>query len=591
MGKREDKAFFSKEAKTLSNLGWREYSTGSSGEKTFGFGSWNQFKKDRVDGNTTNGGSTPWKNALLIFVKIPLRTRVNGNVRQICKAFYDRKKRSYVVLKNETGKLRFFDGQNNTDIAASDVSDVVEWIEKDLAGIATVRKFRTGIQYFPMQKVFYGAPGTGKSYKINRLAGRAARESSFKTFMAGSPQIKQSSEGDYISYYKNLYEAKRVCLFDYDCVIDEESKKKYNAQDPHWGTVITAYNKFLEQQSSLSLKGNVLRTTFHPDYDYAQFIGCYKPQMIGEKVRYSFIPQIFARAYTLAWRLYLNCNEESSCESQVYLVIEEINRGNCAQIFGDIFQLLDREENGFSKYSIDADYDFATWLQKESCLKDAVVWKKYLSCVKMFSQSIGESGRVMLSLPPNLNILASMNTSDQSLFPMDSAFKRRFDWEYVPIRYRKNEVPIEEQTSWNADKLEIELYPRGYEPIEHETLYENPRWTVFLEKINKDIREKTFSEDKQMGEFFVKAQDVGDRKIIDFNTFRSKVLFYLWDSVYKDYLDSKSFFNPEDDEAKVIYFQDLFKNDDEAARTIIRMIQYLDKDKDGNELNEILIKR
>jgi AAA domain (dynein-related subfamily). len=100
------------------------------------------------------------------------------------------------------------------------------------------------------------------------------------------------------------------------------------------------------------------RTTFHPDYDYAQFVGAYKPKKEGDAITYSFVPQVFAKAYAAAWKQYFGTGNKSTTENQVYLVIEEINRGNCAQIFGDIFQLLDRDSNGFSQYAIDADCDF-----------------------------------------------------------------------------------------------------------------------------------------------------------------------------------------------------------------------------------------
>jgi hypothetical protein len=271
------------------------------------------------------------------------------------------------------------------------------------------------------------------------------------------------------------------------------------------------------------------RTTFHPDYDYAQFVGAYKPKKEGNGITYSFVPQVFAKAYAAAWRLQLS----DETNKNVFLVIEEINRGNCAQIFGDIFQLLDRDDDGFSQYSIDADCDFVEWLEiDEKGLKS--VWDKYKEVV----------GEGKLKLPPNLNILATMNTSDQSLFPMDSAFKRRFDWEYIPIKYEKDDDCGED---WSADKFEIVIDNSKY------------IWLDFLKKVNDDVYKSTRSEDKQMGEFFVKPKR---DNLISFDDFRSKVLFYLWDAVYKDETERKLVFHFEyvdgSDKIDEVTFQSLF---------------------------------
>lgn len=296
----------------------------------------------------------------------------------------------------------------------------------------------------------------------------------------------------------------------------------------------------------------VFRTTFHPDYDYAQFVGAYKPKKEGDAITYSFVPQVFAKAYAAAWKLYLQRDSRDSIgvsphqndsgkDIQVYLVIEEINRGNCAQIFGDIFQLLDRDGEGFSQYSIDADCDFAEWLEKNSVLSEESVWSAY-------EEKVGDG---KLKLPPNLNILATMNTSDQSLFPMDSAFKRRFDWEYVPIKYAKDSDCGDD---WKADEFKI---------IIGDSMY---MWLDFLKKVNADIDETTHSEDKQMGEFFIKPKS--DDLKITFNEFRSKVLFYLWDSVYKDETERQAVFHfpygDGDGKINSVTFQSLFGKDAEA---------------------------
>ena len=244
-------------------------------------------------------------------------------------------------------------------------------------------------------------------------------------------------------------------------------------------------------------KENIFRTTFHPDYDYASFVGCYKPEMEEGEVKYAFTPQVFTKAYVHAWE---HPNEK------VYLVIEEINRGNCAQIFGDLFQLLDRKEDGTFCYPIRADKDLADYLQ-HVLNGDA---KRGI-----------EGGN--LCLPPNLHIIATMNTSDQSLFPMDSAFKRRWDWEYIPINY-SDEV--------KSGQFVITINDKNY------------KWVTFLKAVNRHIRDLTHSEDKQMGNFFVKNS-------IEKEAFKSKVMAYLWHEVCKDeYGTQGNFFRSYEEEKK-----------------------------------------
>lgn len=242
---------------------------------------------------------------------------------------------------------------------------------------------------------------------------------------------------------------------------------------------------------------NIFRTTFHPDYDYASFVGCYKPEMEEGEIKYAFTPQVFTNAYVRAWT---HPNEK------VYLVIEEINRGNCAQIFGDLFQLLDRKDDGTSYYYIRADKDLADYLQ-HALSGDA---KRGI-----------EGGN--LCLPPNLHIIATMNTSDQSLFPMDSAFKRRWDWEYIPINY-SDEV--------KSGQFVITINDKNY------------KWVTFLKAVNRHIRDLTHSEDKQMGNFFVKNS-------IEKEAFKSKVMAYLWHEVCKDeYGTQGNFFRSYEEEKK-----------------------------------------
>lgn len=285
---------------------------------------------------------------------------------------------------------------------------------------------------------------------------------------------------------------------------------------------------------------NIFRTTFHPDSDYSTFVGAYKPTMrkqyrydacgivkysdeddlagmkkgepiVERIIEYSFVPQSFLNAYMQAYR---------KPEEKVYLIIEEINRGNCAQIFGDLFQLLDRDKNGVSEYAIKADADLRTFLEDElgkdnSGIKD------------------GE-----LRLPSNLYIYATMNTSDQSLFPIDSAFKRRWDWEYEPIKYK------------NIDWV-IDIQGLKY------------RWCDFQREVNNLILKDTGSEDKMLGDYFVNPSAT----VISYDLFRNKILFYLWNDVCKDG-DADIFPTDEDFSFSKLY-------DEDSRRYIVSMMDKL----------------
>lgn len=321
---------------------------------------------------------------------------------------------------------------------------------------------------------------------------------------------------------------------------------------------------------------NSVRTTFHPDSDYASFVGAYKPTMapmpvhafVGttvhhaknsenkeayeKKIVYKYVPQAFLKAYVEAWKRY-----SAGKDNPYYLVIEEINRGNCAQIFGDLFQLLDRNNMGCSSYAISADEDIAQFLREDERgfgklteeQKNAIasfVLKKDSEVEEKIGPEILNGSKLLL--PPNLRIWATMNTSDQSLFPIDSAFKRRWNWEYMPIEYDPVDKHTKEPIRW---KLEIcgKIY----------------YWGQFLEFINPKILKLTLSEDKQMGYFFAKPDKKGsDGKLdtISQKVFVNKVLFYLWTDVLKDYdLTEEPFVYENDDKSKTPFrFTDFFSS-------------------------------
>lgn len=298
----------------------------------------------------------------------------------------------------------------------------------------------------------------------------------------------------------------------------------------------------------------VIRTTFHPDSDYSTFVGAYKPTSIevpvrdvtgkviienGQKVTenrivYEFVEQAFLQAYIKAWDAYAKAAEGEKAEEQ-YLVIEEINRGNCAQIFGDLFQLLDRNGCGFSDYPIQADKDMRKQLGKAFSGKTIANAERINNIYGKDIVSKVLSGDILL-LPDNLYIWATMNTSDQSLFPIDSAFKRRWDWKYMPIcEGKENGVSL----GWRI-KVNGKLYD----------------WWQFVEKINAEINEQTKSEDKKLGYFFCKAQD----GVVKAETFVSKVIFYLWNDVFKDQAFGSDIFRDGEEELTFNSFYDVGTN-------------------------------
>ena len=343
----------------------------------------------------------------------------------------------------------------------------------------------------PLQQIFYGAPGTGKSHRIKEI-------------------IKEHG-------------------------IDE--------------------------------KEQVIRTTFHPDSDYSTFVGCYKPimksvpqtyvvegnekpvmadkdnQATKEEVVYDYTPQAFVQAYTKAW----------TTDKPVILVIEEINRGNCAQIFGDIFQLLDRGKDNVSEYEIKPDKALENYL------------REYFAAFEDVDEQI-KSGRIM-KLPSNLYIWATMNTSDQSLFPIDSAFKRRWEWKYIKIAwpYKKNEDGSF-KTDENGEKVHFNYSIEG-----------GHDWWKFLQQINAIIDKMTNSADKQLGYFFAKAKD----GIISYDTFVSKVCFYLWNDIFKTYaLDEQ--------QGDLFKFAKKIKDKDENEKEVIGHLTFPEfYDGDGNVVTDV----
>lgn len=378
---------------------------------------------------------------------------------------------------------------------------------------------------FPLQQIFYGAPGTGKSHKVNKEIQNTANALVFRTTFH-----PDSDYSTFVGAYKpTMKSADR--LYSADELIDKLSEIKTLGHTYPCHKFAAKYWYSLKGLSAADIKRIVVAC----DFPESMTVEVGKGIAIGEemakhvqndKIVYSFVPQAFLKAYVAAWQ---------NPEQPVFLVIEEINRGNCAQIFGDIFQLLDRKD-GVSEYPIKADQDIRDYLAKEFAGYDLEA--NILS---------GEE----LVLPANLHIWATMNTSDQSLFPIDSAFKRRWDWKYMPIH--------DAGENWTIALSDVEY-----------------DWWDFVEKINNVIGNMTSSEDKKLGYFFCKACNGK----IDAEKFVNKVVFYLWNDVFKDYELSDKVF--QDGEGKLTFNKFYTPLGDANEATIKTLMENM-----GVELKEI----
>ena len=270
------------------------------------------------------------------------------------------------------------------------------------------------------------------------------------------------------------------------------------------------------------------RVTFHPNYSYAQFIGTYKPITKNvddrEEIAYEYVPGPFMRTYV---------NAINHKDKNFLLLIEEINRANVAAIFGDVFQLLDRDANGNSEYPITASEDIKKYLAKKGITNDEI------------------------ELPSNMYIWATMNSADQGVLPMDAAFKRRWEFEYINIddgEAELNGVTIPVPNGINEDKT------INYVDIE---------WNTLRKAINDQLKKVSgVNEDKLLGPFFIgdkaKIENAAKNPEQFCKSFKSKVLMYLFEDVVKmqpgELFDSKEGIN--------IHYSDICKDFDSKGLKI-----------------------
>lgn len=253
------------------------------------------------------------------------------------------------------------------------------------------------------------------------------------------------------------------------------------------------------------------RVTFYPDYTYSQFVGTYKPVSVpGKKIEYKFVPGPFSRLYVKAVRNIVEATDTSgnidiNKVKPFILIVEEINRAKAATVFGDLFQLLDRGADGVSEYGIQPSEDLRSYLAENI--------------------GVDQSSLLELKLPDNFFIWATMNSADQGVFPMDTAFKRRWDFKYIGI---------DDEEYDESGTLQV---PGEFKVPSGNTI----EWNAFRKTINDLLSssEVRINEDKLMGPFFINSQKYlksgsADELVSDFyELVENKVLMYLYEDAAK----------------------------------------------------------
>jgi len=314
-------------------------------------------------------------------------------------------------------------------------------------------------------------------------------------------------------------------------------------------------NEIIKGELKILESENIIKTVFHPEYTYGDFMGKLVPHTKGEKVTYKFHEGHFLKALAQAYK---NILENPENPKNVALVIDEINRGNSSAIFGTVFQLLDRNPDGWSSYAINI-----TELEMLKILELVGVTTKLLAGDKVEYRFKGmetenyeslkgfENTKINLKnrqiqLPHNLSILGTMNISDHSIYFMDNAFKRRWEWEFVEIKdQRQLETVKDWKISLNGQKFD---------------------WTIFIDNLNEFIKAQHEHirnvEDKQIGYRFINKAQILETDI------KNKLMFFVWDSVFTNNKKPLSDFLGEE---KILVFGDFAKK---AADFVDKIYEY-----------------
>lgn len=331
--------------------------------------------------------------------------------------------------------------------------------------------------------------------------GRSSSSSAVLTSLSKIiPRLQEFSDV-FLPELKSLYgfsEEKAAKNTDGEAISESGSQKLIGENKIFFGAPGVGKSFAIDRSINLA---NTVRTVFHEDYTHSDFVGSYKPvldETSGDRsIIYAFSPGPFAIALSNALR---------DPNNHHYLVIEELNRGRAANILGDIFQLLDRDDNGDSQYQIDfVDPAFKRFISQET-----------------------SSNLSKITIPHNLSIFASLNSADQGVYSLDTAFKRR--WEFVHI-------PISFDHAHTIAEIDIK-FPDGN--------IRQVSWKSFAIAINNALLDLGIPEDRCLGQFFVTQKEAGDRTL-----FFSKVFLYLWEDVLR-FENKASLFDP-----KILTFSDL----------------------------------
>jgi putative restriction enzyme len=343
---------------------------------------------------------------------------------------------------------------------------------------------------------------------------------------------------DYKEYSNILKELLQNCIEFKNNSFTSNAIQKIYYGAPGTGKSYSVSNILNEKYPNISVRENpfVIRTTIHQDYSYYDFIGSLQPDLDEKNnITYTFKPGPFSIALKKA---FLNPKKE------IILVIEEMSRGNIAAIFGDIFQLLDRV-NGFSEYPIDNKL-ITDYLRKDSNI-NIIEDKVYI--------------------PNNLSIIGTVNTSDQNVNVMDTAFKRRFSFEYVSVD------PIKDSNNMYLNSFSFELGKFEF------------NWIDLYRALNKFIVENLgLNEDKQIGQFFIKFDENKDKDNI--LQIKDKLLQYLWEDVQNIAISEETIFDKEIKTFGQLYKE--FENKNIFSETFMNVYNSLSKLVDKKNDNEQL---